>query len=68
MEVTHEEHGIPINEQYYSWRVNCNDEEFENDLFHSTCGVVDQKISDDLSLDTCLKMAEWAMKVAQLTE
>lgn len=68
LEVTYEKNGLPADRQYYSWRVNCNEEEFDNDLFHSTCGVVDQSISNDLSLATCLEMAEWAIKVAHLTE
>ena len=68
LEVTHEKNGLAPDKQFYSWRVHCSDEEFDNDLFYRTCGVVRQSISDDLSLATCLEMTEWAMKAVKLTE
>ena len=66
LEVTHEEYGLPEEKQYYSWRVNCSDEEFEDDAYHSTCGVIDQSSSDDINLDICSQMLKWAYRVAQL--
>ena len=40
IEVTHEENGLNLPEQYFSMRVHCSDEDFENDKYHATCGIV----------------------------
>lgn len=67
LEVTHEEYGLPKEQQFYSWRVNCSDKEYEHDAYHCTCGVIDQSYSDDIDLDTCSLMLQWAYRVARLS-
>lgn len=42
IEVTHEENGLKPEEQYFSARIHCSDEDFENDVYHSTMGIIDQ--------------------------
>lgn len=63
LEIVYEETGD--DNRYYSWRVHCNETEFDNDDFHSTMGVIDQNNSDDLNFDTRISMLEWAIKVAE---
>lgn len=40
LEVTHEEDGLPENEQYFSIRLHCSSEEFDNGGYWKTCGVI----------------------------
>ena len=40
IEVTHEEDGLPENEQYFSIRLHCSEEEFDNGEYSSTIGVI----------------------------
>ena len=40
LEVTHEEDGLPENEQYFSIRLHCSEEEFDNGEYSSTIGVI----------------------------
>ena len=40
LEVTHEEDGLPENEQYFSIRLHCSSEEFDNGEYWKTCGVI----------------------------
>lgn len=40
LEVTHEEDGLPENEQFFSIRLHCSDEEFDNGDYYKTCGVI----------------------------
>lgn len=40
IEVTHEEDGLPENEQYFSIRLHCSNEEFDNGEYSSTVGVI----------------------------
>lgn len=42
IEITHEEYGLEPNEQYFSLRHHCSEEDFENDVYHSTMGVIDE--------------------------
>lgn len=42
IEVTHEEMGLRPEEQYFSARIHCSDEDFDNDVYHSTIGIIDQ--------------------------
>ena len=63
LEITYEETGD--DNRYYTWRVHCSEEEFDNDDFHSTMGVVDQLTSNDLSLETRLKRLKWAIEVSK---
>lgn len=62
LEIVYEETGD--NNRYYSWRVHCNEKEFDNDNFHSTMGIIDQNNSDDLNFDTRTEMLNWAITVA----
>ena len=40
LEITHEEDGLPENEQYFSIRLHCSEEEFDNGDYSSTVGVI----------------------------
>ena len=40
IEVTHEEDGLSENEQYFSIRLHCSDEEFDNGEYSNTVGVI----------------------------
>ena len=40
LEVTHEEDGLPENEQYFSIRLHCSNEEFDNGEYSNTVGVI----------------------------
>ena len=40
LEVTHEEDGLPENEQYFSIRLHCSEEEFDNGEYSNTIGVI----------------------------
>ena len=40
LEITHEEDGLPENEQYFSIRLHCSEEEFDNGEYSSTIGVI----------------------------
>ena len=62
LEIVYEETGD--DHRYYSWRVHCNEKEFENDLFHKTMGVMDSNSSEDMSFDTRLAKLNWAIKVS----
>ena len=41
LEITHEEHGLTLKDQYFSVRHHCSEEDFERDLYHSTMGVIE---------------------------
>lgn len=62
LEIVYEETG-DVN-RYYSWKVHCNEDEFANDEFHSTVGVIDTNTSDDINFDTRIAKLKWAIKVA----
>ena len=51
LEVTHEEDGLPENEQYFSIRLHCSEEEFDNGEQSSTIGVITTLIATT-ALDT----------------
>ena len=51
LEVTHEEDGLPENEQYFSIRLHCSEEEFDNGEYSSTVGVITTLIATT-ALDT----------------
>ena len=40
LEVTHEEDVLPENEQYFSIRLHCSEEEFDNGEYSNTVGVI----------------------------
>lgn len=65
LEVTHEEYGLRPKDQYYSWRVNCSDKEFDDDKFHKTCGVIDKSNTDDITEEICRDMIAWAYRVCE---
>lgn len=48
IEVTLECGGLPKNEWYYLVRLNCSEEEFDNDVFHGSCGVISETVTEGL--------------------
>ena len=65
LEITHESYGLPEDEQFYSWRVHCSDQEFDNDNYKETLGVVKQTTSTSLAENECLILLRWAYIVAE---
>lgn len=43
LEITHEEVGFELSEQYFSARHHCSEKDFDDDTYHSTMGVIDQR-------------------------
>lgn len=41
IEVTHEQYGLKQEEYFFSIRLHCSNEEFDNDDYQSTCGIID---------------------------
>lgn len=62
LEIVYEDTGD--DKRYYSWRVHCNESEFQNDDFHSTMGVMDENVSEDICFDTRVAKLTWAIKIA----
>lgn len=67
LEITLEMEGLCEDDYFYSFRVNCSDEEFENDIFHSTCGIIDSYIVNekDFNFNEFENIYEWALKVCK---
>lgn len=63
LEVTHEEYGLPDNEQFFSCRVHCSDVEYDNGDYSSTYGVIDTMCMDAFDYDEIIR---WADAVAKL--
>ena len=40
LEITHEEDGLSENKQYFSIRLHCSEEEFDNGEYSNTVGVI----------------------------
>ena len=40
IEITHEEYGLSEDKQFFSIRLHCSDEEFDNGDYCKTCGVI----------------------------
>ena len=40
LEVTHEEYGLSENEQYFSIRLHCSEDDFDNMDYYKTCGII----------------------------
>ena len=47
-EITHETNGLTPKKRYYSFRRNCSEEAFDNDLYHDTNGVMHCYVSTSL--------------------
>lgn len=61
LEITFESNGLKEKDRYYSWRIHCNDEEFDSGEYYRTVGVVAQNTSDDMDFDTRVRLLEWAI-------
>ncbi len=51
--------------RYYSWRLHCNEDEFDNDTFRGTNGIIWESTSEDYNYDTKVSMLIMAIKVAK---
>ena len=65
LEVVHEQYGLSEREQYFSFRIHCSDEEFDQNAFQNTNGIVDQTSSGSVSKDACISLLQWAYAVAE---
>ena len=63
IEVTHEEDGLPENEQYFSIRLHCSEEEFDNGEYSNTVGVITTLVASTAQ-DTlnCIIAIMWTFK------
>lgn len=50
LEITHEEEGLSDDKQYYSLRLHCSDEDFDNDVYRGTMGIIDQYCGDAIDV------------------
>lgn len=65
IEITQEQEGIPEEDYYFSVRHHCNDEDFDNGIYHGTCGVIDEGYFDELwCVQECLKITLAALASA----
>ena len=55
IEIVQEKDGLPEDEEFYSLRLHCSEEEFENDDFHSTIGVVEVYNTETISDEQIVK-------------
>lgn len=61
LEVTHEEYGLSKDEQFYSCRVHCNEDEYVNGDYDETNGIIEMICLDTFDYD---KIVEWAERIA----
>lgn len=54
IEITLESDGLAVEDQYYSIRLHCSDTDFDNDTYHSTCGVIDQYATENTTFSDIL--------------
>lgn len=55
LEITKEEIDLPIDETFYSVRYNCNQEEFDNNQYQKTCGIIDSWCTPSIQTSTFLE-------------
>lgn len=48
IEVCHETNGLDKEYYFYSVRRHCSDEDFDNDVYHCTMGIIDQAMFDTM--------------------
>lgn len=58
IEITHEEYGLDESEYYYSLRLHCSDDDFDNDKYHSTMGIIYEysSCSEDDVMEVLMKL------------
>ena len=49
IEIVHEKDGLPQDEEFYSLRLHCSEEEFQDDDFHSTIGIIETYCTGTIS-------------------
>lgn len=64
LEITHETYDLSEDEQFWSWRVHCSDEEFDNNDYHGTVGIIDTRCTTDNDEKTFKEMLSWAIHIA----
>lgn len=63
IEITLVKVGVPEDKRYYCLRLHCSEEEYDNDVFHSTMGVIDSYCTDTVSDDQLIKGIKYMLKV-----
>jgi len=48
IEVTQEQDGLAEKDYFFSVRHHCSDDDFDNDLYHSTCGEINRAVCNTL--------------------
>lgn len=49
VEITYETAGLALADRYCSVRLHCTEEEFDNDIYHSTLGVIDKDCTQNIN-------------------
>lgn len=49
VEITYETAGLALTDRYCSVRLHCTEEEFDNDIYHSTLGVIDKACTQNIN-------------------
>jgi hypothetical protein len=65
LEIVYEDTGD--NNRFYSFRIHCSDEEFDNEAFQKTNGILAEETADDFSFDTVFSKLDWAIRIAKET-
>lgn len=61
IEVTLEQHGLPEDDRFFSVRLHCNEQEFGNNDYQGSVGVIDQYTSSGKSPDELNSLIEAAL-------
>lgn len=64
LEITQETEGLAEDEYFWSWRVHCSDEEFDDNCYQSTCGCIDKQCTEENNDQILKEMLFWAIKIA----
>lgn len=67
IEIVHEEEGLGGNEQFFSVRLHCTDDEYDHQYFYKTVGVIEETCSfatpDVLNTDVLKPPLEYILRV-----
>lgn len=51
IEITLESYCIPKEKQFFSIRLHCSDDEFDDDVYKKTCGIIELRVTDPIGDD-----------------
>lgn len=62
IEIVLEQEGLEEKDYFYSIRLHCSEEEFDNDDFKSTCGVIEMYCTDKADEKEMVELVEKILK------